>query len=93
MLGRSEDRRVSASSDFNFSDSAGMKECGDSDANTCLKGRRVSWENDLGDVSCDSEVCLYFLLSFLKNENEAVQRKKQKDGNFCFLIRFLYHHQ
>lgn len=56
MLGRSEDRRVSAPSDFNFSDSAGMKECGDSDANTCFKGRRVSWENDLGDVSCDSEV-------------------------------------
>lgn len=55
MLGRSEDRRVSASSDFNFSDSAGMKECGHSDANTSLKGRRVSWENDLGDVSCDSE--------------------------------------
>lgn len=55
MLGRSEDRRVSASSDFNFSASAGMKECGHSDANTSLKGRRVSWENDLGDVSCDSE--------------------------------------
>lgn len=100
MLGRSEDRRVSASSDFNFSASAGMKECGHSDANTSLKGRRsVSWENDLGDVSCDSEVCLFvclFVLSSfwkLKTRRWKLKRKKERkrDGNFCFLIRFLYH--
>lgn len=96
MLRRSEDRRVSASSGFNFSDSAGMKECGDSDANTSLKGRRVSLENDLGDVSCDSEVMpTFFPLPFLKNKNEAVKTRKEKDGNFCFLAYsfFVSHHQ
>ncbi|KAM5565730.1 transcription factor SPATULA [Rosa sericea] len=55
LLARSADRSDSdRPSDFNFSDSGGYFM--DSDANTSKKGgRRVSSENDLGDVSCDSE--------------------------------------
>ncbi|XP_050366831.1 transcription factor SPATULA-like [Argentina anserina] len=49
LLARSADRPP----DFHFSDSGGYFV--DSDANTSTKGRRVSSENDLGDVSCDSE--------------------------------------
>ncbi|PQQ14346.1 transcription factor SPATULA-like isoform X1 [Prunus yedoensis var. nudiflora] len=67
---RSEDRRVvdgnsaaavvETSSGFDFTDSGGyfqaeVKEGMESDANTSLKGRRISSENDLGDFSYDSE--------------------------------------
>ncbi|PQQ15618.1 transcription factor SPATULA-like isoform X1 [Prunus yedoensis var. nudiflora] len=67
---RSEDRRVvdgnsaaavvESSSGFDFTDSGGyfqaeVKEGMESDANTSLKGRRISSENDLGDFSYDSE--------------------------------------
>ncbi|BBG95219.1 basic helix-loop-helix DNA-binding superfamily protein [Prunus dulcis] len=67
---RSEDRRVAdgnsaaavveSSSGFDFTDSGGyfqaeVKEGMESDANTSLKGRRISSENDLGDFSYDSE--------------------------------------
>lgn len=57
-------------SGFDFSDPSGayfgaeVKEGAEnnttfsSDANTPSKGRRISPENDLGDFSCDSEVCL-----------------------------------
>ncbi|KAL6207863.1 hypothetical protein ACLB2K_018816 [Fragaria x ananassa] len=55
LLARSADRSDSdRPSDFNFSDSGGYFV--DSDANTTKKkARRVSSENDLGVVSCDSE--------------------------------------
>lgn len=65
MDGNSAAAVVESSSGFDFTDSGGyfqaeVKEGMESDANTSLKGRRISSENDLGDFSYDSEVFLCF---------------------------------
>lgn len=50
----------------------------DSDGNTFLKGRRISPENDLGDFSCDSEVCFFLLDAMIESSSWFLRKLSGK---------------